>query len=142
MESLFGSCATADKRGDAISLKGDGAERTVDARRIVDALALVIGLLALVEEIRRSVAVMVNFRRTGGERPDRFVASVSDVGCLERGDIETVDRILGERFGDGEAAPLDVTLALRAGGEVSVIGDDANEDLPSSQGSLFFVVRA
>jgi hypothetical protein len=50
--------------------------------------------------------------------------------------------MFGERVGSGEAATLDATLAWWAGGEVSSSGDDANEDLPSSQGSLLIVVRA
>lgn len=145
MESLFcGSWATADGRRKTTSRKGGGADRTVDARKMVDARALVTGLPAPAEDTRRSTVVVLDCRRGDGESTTRVVGSASideGVACLERGETEAVDRILGEPLGFGEAATLDATLALRAGGEVVAVGEDANEDLPSNQGSLLIVVR-
>jgi hypothetical protein len=82
------------------------------------------------EEARRSGALVIDCRRVVSPSFDKLL-----VGCLERGDRESADRTLGE------VDILEAIPAILAGGEVESVGEDANEDLPSSHGSLLVVVR-
>lgn len=111
-----------------------GTVRAIEGRRATDARVLDARVLASTEEMRRRscvVAVGCLCEADGDSTAGALGSSFKFVPVrrLERGDIESVDRTVGER--------LDVALALRAGGEAG-----ETEEAPSlSHGSLLAVVR-